>query len=215
MQGLARFAPLTGVAAVVFWIVGAIVADSSSPGDDAPAAEIVAYFGDEDWTIFTGSALFAFGSALFVWFLASLAAYFRRAGDDGRLATVLVSGGSATAVVAALVTAPAVAGALAVENMDRELSPEAAETLWLLGDGFIVPGSLLAVALLGPAALMILRTGALPSWFGYVTAVLTIGLLVFPIGWAILIWGIPLWTIVTSIWIFTREGRGPTVTVTP
>ena len=208
-HGLARYAPLTGAAAVLFWIFGAVVTDMDAPADNASGAEIAAYMVDNDWQIFTGSALFSFGSALFIWFMASLAAHLRAAGDDGRLATVMVSGGVATAAVASLVTAPQVAGALAIENMDRALAPETAETLWLLGDGVIIPASLLAVALMGAAALAILRTGALPAWFGYVTAVLTLGLLVFPVGWAILIWGIPLWTIVVSVWIFLRGRPAP------
>ena len=213
-QGLARFAPLTGVAAIVLWIVGVIVAESDSPDDDAPGTEIAAYFADHDTEIFVGAGLFCLGSAMFIWFLSSLAAYFRAAGDDGRLATVMVSGGVATAATLALIAAPDVAGALAVENSDRELSPAAAETLSVMGDGFFVVAELLAVALLGAAALMILRTKAFPTWVGYVTALFTVGLLVLPIGWAFLIWGMPLWTLVTSIWIFMRERQPATVTPT-
>jgi hypothetical protein len=202
---LARFAPLTGVAAVVLWVAGVIVAESDSPEDDAPGTELVAYLEDHEAEIFVGAGLFCLGSALFIWFLASLAAHFRRAGDDGRLATVMVSGGVATAATIALVSAPNVAGALAFDNADRVLSPETAETLTVLGDGFFVVAELLAVALLGAAARMILRTGAFPRWVGYVTALFTIGLLVLPIGWAFVVWGIPLWTVVLSIWVFVRE----------
>ena len=207
-QGWARYAPLTGVAAVVLWIVGVIVAESDTPADDAPGTELAAYYSNHEGKIFVGAGLFCLGSALFIWFLSSLAAHFRRAGDDGRLATVMISGGVATAASIALVTAPPVAGALAFDNDDRSLSPEAAETLWVLGDGFFVVAELLAVALLGAAALMILRTKAFPVWFGWVTAVFTLGLLVLPVGWAFLVWGVPLWTIATSVWVFMREGRG-------
>ena len=203
-QGLARFAPLTGVAAVILWVVGVIVAESDTPADDAPGTELATYYANHDGKIFVGAGLFCLGSALFIWFLSSLAAHFRSAGDDGRLATVMVSGGVATAAAIALVTAPPVAGALADENSDRALSPEAAETLWVLGDGFFVVAELLAVALLGAAALMILRTRAFPAWFGYVTGLFAVGLLILPVGWAFLVWGVPLWTLVTSVWIFLR-----------
>ena len=56
---------------------------------------------------------------------------------------------------------------------------------------------------------MILRTRAFPAWVGYVTAVFTVGLLVLPIGWAFLVWGVPLWTLTMSIWVFVRERRPP------
>ena len=207
-QGLARFAPLTGVAAVVLWILGVIVSESDTPDQDAPGAEIAEYFADKEGTIFVGAGLFCLGSVLFIWFLSSLAAHLRRAGDDGRLATIMVSGGVATAATLSLVTAPSVAGALAVDNLDRSLAPETAETLWVMGDGFFVVAEILAVALLGAAALAILRTRAFPAWVGYVTALFAVGLLVLPIGWAFLVWGIPLWTLVLSVWAFRNEGRG-------
>ena len=209
-QGLARFAPLTGVAAVVLWILGVIVSESDTPDQDAPGAEIAEYFADKEGTIFVGAGLFCLGSALFIWFLGSLAAHFRRAGDNGRLVTVMVSGGVATAATLALVTAPSVAGALAVENLDRTLDPATAETLWVMGDGFFVVAELLAVALLAAAALLILRTRAFPAWVGYVSALFAVGLLVLPIGWAFLVWGVPLWTVVLSVWTFLKEGRAMT-----
>jgi hypothetical protein len=206
-HGLARFAPLTGVAAVLAWIAGVIVSESDAPGDDAPGAELVAYFSDEDWSILGGGGLFALGSALFIWFLASLVGRLRAAGDDGRLGSIAFAGGVAMAVTAACITVPVVAAALAVENRDATFSPEVAEALWVLGDGFIVVAMLMAFTFMAATALAILRTKAFSLWFGWLTALMALTLLILPVGWAVLIWGIPLWTLIVSIWIFVAQGR--------
>lgn len=93
------------------------------------------------------------------------------------------------AVTIARVTVPASAGALAGENMDRTLSAEAAETLWVLPDGFFLVAELMAFTFLAATALAILRTKAFPTWFGWVTALAAVVLLILPIGWAMLKWG--------------------------
>lgn len=209
-QGLARFAPLTGAAAVVLWLAGVLVSQIDRPEDDAPGSELASYFADKEGPILLGGGLFILGSALFIWFVPSLGARLRAAGDDGRLASIAFAGGAAMAVAIACVTVPASAGALAVDNMDRALSAEAAETLWVLPDGFFIVAELMAFTFLAASALAILRTKAFPTWFGWLTALVALGLLILPVGWAFLIWGVPLWTLVVSIWLFVTEPREAT-----
>ena len=57
---------------------GSSSSESDSPDDDAPGTELAAYFADHEAEIFIGAGLFCLGSALFIWFMASLAAHFRR-----------------------------------------------------------------------------------------------------------------------------------------
>ena len=97
------------------------------------------------------------------------------------------------------------AGALAYDNLDRPLSPETAETLWVLPGGFFYAAEMIAVACFGAAAVSMLRTRAFPIWFGIVTGIVALALAVSPIGWAAMIFGIPIWTLVTSVWLFVGK----------
>ena len=212
LKSLARFAPLMGVAAVVLWIVAVIVLESGdAPGDKAPGAEIAAYFDTDSTRILLGATLVGLGSAAFIWFLGSLATRLRATVGDGRLASIVFGAGVATATRWACVIAPAAAGALAYEGRDRTLSPAAAEALEVAGDGFFLVAEFIGVAFMGAAAVAILRGRAFPAWFGWVTAVIAVALIVGPIGWAALIFALPLWTLVVSIWLFVRQPTGEPV----
>jgi hypothetical protein len=216
LQGLARFAPLSGLVAVVLWIVSvAVIEGGDTPGDKAPGTEIAAYFDRESGRILFGTVLFCLGAAAFIWFLGSLAARLRATVGDGRLASIVFGAGVATATMWACVVAPVAAGALAYDNRERALSPEAAEALWLAGDGFFIVAEYLGVAFMGAAALAILRGRVLPAWFGWVTGLIAIALIIPWIGWAGLIFAIPLWTLVTSIWLFVKRPAPETPVAAP
>jgi hypothetical protein len=216
LQGLARFAPLSGLAAVVLWIVSVAVAEGGdSPGDKAPATEIAAYFDRESGRIIGFTILFCLGSAAFIWFIGSLTARLRATLGDGRLPSIVLGAGIATATMWACVIAPLAAGAFAFENRERTLSPEAAEALMVVGDGFFVVAEYLAVAFMGAAAVAILRGRAFPAWFGWVTGVIAVALIVPWIGWAALIFAVPLWTIVVSVWLFVKQPAPETPVAAP
>lgn len=204
-KGLERYAPLTGVLAIVLWVIGAVVLWSNAPADDAAGATIAAYFDDETNRILLATSIFGLGTSAFIWYLGSLAARLRSAEGTGRLASVVMAAGTSAAVLFTLLPATFAAGALAYENLDRTLSSEAAETLWVLGDGFFVAAEFVAIAFLGAAAVSILRSRVFPAWFGWLTAVLAIVLVIGPIGWAALLFGIPIWTLVTSLWLFAGK----------
>jgi hypothetical protein len=119
-----------------------------------------------------------------------------------------MAAGAAAATMFACVFAPVAAGALAFDNLNRLLSPQAAETLLVLSNGFFMVAEFIAVAFAGAAALALIRGKSSPSWFGWITALLAIVLIVGPIGWAAMIFGIPVWTLGASIWLFVRARRG-------
>ena len=211
-KGLARFAPLMGVLAVILWIIGVILAASDSPGDKAPGAEIAANFDEHGTKILLAVTFFGVGSSAFIWFLGSLTSRLRADLGDNRLASIVLASGTAAATAFTCVLAPGAAGALASDNRDRTLSPAAAEALEVLGDGFFVVAEFIAVAFVGAAALAILRGRTFPTWFGWLTALVAVVLVIGPIGWAALIFGIPIWTVVVSIWLFTKQSQGASVT---
>jgi hypothetical protein len=211
LKGLERFAPLTGVLAIVLWVIGVFIMFNDAPGDKAPGSEFAAWF-DKDTTSILGAMLIiGLGTGAFIWFLASLATRLRAAEGNGRLPSIVMVAGTAAAAVYTLVPAVLSAGALAYDNLDRTLSPQTAETLWVLPSGFFYASEMIAVACLGAAALSMLRSRAFPVWFGIVTGLVALVLAIAPIGWAAFIFGIPVWTLVTSVWLFV--GKQPEAAV--
>lgn len=202
---LARYAPLTGVLAVVLWILALITTESNSPGDKATGEEIASYFDNHGGRILLGITLFGVGSAAFIWFLGSLTSRLNAGLHDGRIGSIVLAAGTAAVLAFTCVLAPAGAGALAYDNRDRTLSAASAETLDTLGDGFFLVAEFIAVAFMFAAAIGILRTGIFPAWFGWLTALIAVVLIVGPIGWAALIFGVPIWTLIVSLWLFLRQ----------
>jgi hypothetical protein len=58
------------------------------------------------------------------------------------------------------------------------------------------------------SAVVVLRTRVLPVWFGYVSLVVALLMLVLvgPIGFIAIVLGLPLWVLVASVLL--RSGRG-------
>ncbi len=210
-ERIARYAPLTGVLAVVLWIVSVFVLEGAadSPGDDASTEEIAAYFNDENGPILVGGFLFMLGSAVFLWFLATLRARLHLAeGGPGRLASIVFASGTVIAAMTMAATAPQVGGALVAEDGGR-VDPGSAQAFWNLGDGFFVAASAAVFVFYVASALGILRTRVLPVWLGWASLVLAVIALIPPIGWATLVWGLPLWLLIASVWMFMRGGEKP------
>jgi hypothetical protein len=203
-----RFAPLMGVLAVVLWVIAVILIFDGAPGDKAPGTEVAAWFDHKSTRILVAMLLFGLGTSAFIWFLASFTTRLRAAEGSPRLPSIVMVAGGAAAAVYSLVPGVLSAGALAFEQMDRTITPQAAEALWVLPNGFFYASELIAVAFIGAAAVSILRTRAFPMWYGIVTAIIAVALAVPPIGWAALLFAIPIWTLVTSVWLFaTKESR--------
>jgi hypothetical protein len=191
----------------VLWVVGMILLFDGAPGDKAPGAEIASWFDDKSSRILVAMLLFGLGTSAFIWFLASLSARLRAAEGNGRLPSIVLAAGTGGAVIFTLVPGVFSGGALAFDNLHRTVSPQAAEALWVMSDGLFFAAEMVAVAFLGAAAISILRTRAFPVWFGIVTGIVAVVLIIAPIGWAAMIFGIPIWTLVTSVWLFADQAR--------
>lgn len=208
-QDWTRWLPLTGVVAVVLWVVGIFVLEDASPGDDASAAEILASFEDEETSIFVGSFLFVLGTAFFVFFLGSLREAFLRAeGQPGRLTAVAFAGGLGKAVFDMGFVAVFTAGAIAADEAD-DLSPEAAQALAYVDTAFFVGAEFMALVFMAAAGAVILTRRALPVWLGWLALLIALGLVIFPIGWAFLLFGVPLWVLLASVILFLRASGTP------
>src|SRR5215216_5049228 len=128
-----RLAPLTGIVAVILWVVGVIVlfGVADQPDTDAPAADILSYFHDEGTAILAGSFLFMLGALFFIWFVGTLrAALLRAEGGVGRLAATAAGGGLATGICLLLIPAPSYEAA----QEDNNLTEGAAQAMLQLSD---------------------------------------------------------------------------------
>jgi hypothetical protein len=199
--------PLSGVVAVALWILGVVVLESVSPDDEESAADILAYFDDESTTLLFGVFFFALGTVFFVWFLGSLRTAFLSAeGVPGTATAIAFVGGIGKAVFDLAVVGNTAAGALAAEE---GLTPEAAQAIFWMDNAFFVGAQMLALVFMAASALVVLRTRALPAWMGWLAALVGLGLLIFPIGWLFLLFGLPLWVLLASVLLFLRAGEQP------
>ena len=201
-----RMTPLMGVLGVVLFVISTIVIESSdTPDDDAPAAEIAAYYDGELDILALGLIIAALGAIALVWFLDGLRIHISRFSDQlGRLTFFFGFGAVLFLLASAL---PDLAAAFATDELERELDPGAAEALWNLGDGFFFGAEMLLVGFFLFAGLAAVWARAWPAWLGWISLALAVIALIPPIGWAVVVFGFPLWILLVSVlfWMRRRE----------
>ncbi len=206
-----RVTPLAGVLSVVLFVVSVLVAeaDSNSPDDDATGAELASYLADNLGTLAIGTVLWGLGTIALIWFLDGLRT--RIAPASGQLARLAYGFGFAAALFLLASIVPEVAGALASDNLDRNLEGGAAEAMTALGDGFFIAAELMLVGFFLAVGLAAVRARVLPAWVGWISLVLAVVALIPPIGWAVVVFAFPLWLLLVSALLW----RQPTVETTP
>ena len=207
-------APLTGIAAVVLFIAGFIVHDviGDTPDADAPASDFARYYQEEDGSIWFASILISFAVVFFFWFVGTLRAVLHAAeGAVGRLANTAFAGGIATAVLGLASIGTQVSAAILVSARDAPIAPETAVAYWFMGDGVFLAAFYGAAVLLGATGFVVLRSGVLPRWFGWVTLAVALVLVVPWINWAAFIFALPIWIILTSLLLWRATTGSPSV----
>lgn len=200
---LERLAPLSGLVSVVLVVFGAIVISNY---DYLPPAEKVADFLNSNPTQVSIGAYISSISAFFlIWFAGSVrSALIVHEGGTGRLSTVAFGGGvvaaaamgiSFTSIISAGLRAGAPGGISAIGAVTMF-------DFWgqVMGQMFAIS---LAV-LIGATAVLSIRTGIFPNWFGWVSALVAIGLLT-PFAYFILFFAV-VWLLVVSIWLYVKAG---------
>jgi len=199
-----RYAPWTGVLAVVLWVVGFVILISAGMvAQDATPEQVLAFHQTNGGPVIAGSFIFMLGTLAFVWFLGSLRSSLRSAeGGAGRVAAIAFGGGLAMAVCALLLPSGGVAVALAAGTM----SATSADALRYLPSVFFIGVELFAAVLVGASGLVALRTAVLPRWLAWVSLLLALVLLIPPIGWAGILLGVPIWTLLVSLLLTRTAG---------
>ena len=199
---LERLSPLAGVVAVVLWAASMAIVGGEHIGipgglPEEGAEETHAYFQENEDNVVGASALFMVGSLFFLWFVGVL----RTRLGDAPLATVAFAGGIATSV---FVLGMPTGGLVAAHNSDT-ITASTAEALNAFETVFLIAAELSAIVLLVGASLATLRTALLPRWWAVISILLAVWLLILPIGWAGLLIGVPVWTVVTSVLLSRRR----------
>ena len=200
--GWERLAALAGIVAVVLWVVSVLITEMTDLPDDGDPIAVLQWFQAESNAILAGSFLFMLGSLFFLVFVGALRSRLVAFEGQGAFLTAIAFGGGlGVGLLTLLIQGPNLAGALAEE----ELTPQAAQALVIVDDAFFVGAELSAALMLTATALAILRYGPMPRWLGWVSLLIALWLLILPIGWAGLLLGVPLWTLIVSVLLYTRQ----------
>jgi hypothetical protein len=195
-----RLAALAGIVAVVLWVVGTFV--SGEAPDEGQ--ELLARFQDDEGRILAGGFIFQLGALFFLIFLGALRVrLFAAEGPTGFLTAIAFAAGVAVGIF--LLALPGAEMSAAINNDD--LDPSSSIALGNLGDIFFLGAELSAALLLVATGLLILRYGPMPRWLAWVSLALALVLLIPPIGWAALLFGLPLWTLAVSVLLWMRPAR--------
>jgi hypothetical protein len=214
MRGAERWARWAGVVAVVLWVGSVLISSSGAPGENASEAEYLAYIQENTNTIILGGFLFMLGCLAFLWFAVVLRERLAAAeGGSRMLSNVAFVGAAAVGAFMMLTPGPEIAAAIVAE--EQEVSASAAAAMRMLPEAFLVAAALSAILLMLGSGIVALRTRIFPkgwAWFSFLLAPL---LVIPPIGWAVLLLGLPVWVIVTTVFLLRRGSPPVTVVAQP
>lgn len=200
---LERFALLAGALGAVLWVVSLFVLEGAgNPAGPSGGGEIAEFYSDNRTPILIAGTLHVLGGFLFLWFVAALRPVLDAGGSPSWLTTATLVGGTAGGALMLAMTGGQTTGA----TTDAELlTPETAIVFWRLAHGFFVAAEIALAVFLGALSLLALRRLVLPRWLGWFGLVVTVLLLIPPIGWAALLFLLPLWLIAASVVLWRRS----------
>ena len=190
---------LVGPLTVVLWVVGIILINRNGPADHATGAQILAWYKSDSDTVVLGAWLFMLGCLGFVTFVAGLRVRLAEAaGQASQLPGLALVGAAMAGVCGMLTAAVDLTGGIDKNDID----PATAATFHHSTDIFFVGAELAAVLPLAAVAIVAWRTRVLPRWWAGFAGLVAVVLIAGPIGWLGLIFGVPIWTLGTSLFVF-------------
>jgi hypothetical protein len=208
-RGIERWAGLGGIAYVVLFIVGAVLAFGGTPDSSDPPAKFVSYFGDSGHRdkIALGWALVVLGVFFLVLFLSALRQVLRAIDGDGFLTTLATIGGAvyATLTLAGISIYTAIA-TMSEDSFRHQVYPGIINAGG--GAGYVAhaSGGAGAAAMMIAASLAASRAALIPRWagiVGIVFGVLALGSIFFFPQALIAIW------ILVAAWLVFRASNRP------
>jgi hypothetical protein len=172
----------------------------STPDSDASAQKVVAYYTSHRGHQQAGVFLIAYALVFGLFFAAALRSYLRGRSAPGSLPGLGVSGMTVLAVGGATL----VGFDFAAADVPGKISPAAMQALNVLqNDVFFGLLTGTCVFLIG-MGLAIVQSLALARWLGWVAVPLGV-VAVTPIGWIVLLFALPLWSLIVSVLMFLRK----------
>jgi hypothetical protein len=193
---------LAGPITVALWIAGLFLLTQHQPGDHATGSDILAFYKANTTTIVLGGWLFMLGCLGFVTFVSGLRGRLAAAaGPASQLPGLALAGAAMAGAFGMLMAAVDVAG-----GIDKtDIGPSTAAAFHHSTDVFFVCAELAAILPLAAVALVAWRTRIFPRWWAGLSAFGAVVLVVGPVGWAALIFGLPIWTLGTSLFVLLRS----------
>jgi hypothetical protein len=178
--GRDRLAAVAGMLSVLVFVIGQYVAPAPVYPVEQLGGLVASFYANYQGRLLAEAILFGVASALFLVFLGGLRAVLAQAeGQQSRLAPVVVAAG---AVATGLVLLQAAALTALITLEENALGVKAQGSAWASRALFYLQEAVENLTLfpfamfLAAAAAVVLRTGALPRWLGWIGVVL--GLLV-------------------------------------
>ena len=196
-------APLSGLAFAVLAIVGNAL-QGSTPALHGDADAVADFYNDKATAIAIGMMLSLISIFFLAWFVAALRRHLRLSeGADGWITPLAAGGGVATLTLLAAGFALNSAGALRAR--ESGIAPDVAAVFY--DSSLAMTGLAASVAmavLLAATAVITLQFGALPRWFGWVSAVLALLGIVTPVSFVLSL-VFPLWVGVAAVLLVRRS----------
>lgn len=196
-------APLSGLAFVVLAVVGNAL-QGSTPALHGDADAVADFYNDKATAIAIGMMLSLISVFFLAWFVAALRRHLRLSeGADGWISQLAAGGGVATLTLLAAGFALNSAGALRAR--ESGIAPDVAAVFY--DSSLALTGLAASVAmavLLSATAVITLRFGALPRWFGWVSAVLAVLGIATPVSFVLSLL-FPLWVGVAALLLVRRS----------
>ena len=189
---------LAGPITVALWVVGIILINKNGPAEHATGSQILAWYKSDSDSVTFGAWLFMLGCLGFVTFVSGLRVRLAEAaGQSSQLPGLALAGAAMAGVCGMLTAAVDLAG-----GIDKnDINPAIAAVFHHSVDIFFVGAELAAVLPLAAVAIVAWRTRVLPRWWAAFAGLVAVVLIAGPIGWLGLIFGVPLWTLGTSLFV--------------
>jgi len=193
---------LVGSLTVALWIVGIILINKNGPADHATGSQILAWYKSHSDTIVIGGWLFMLGCLGFVTFVSGVRMRLAEAaGPAGHLPGLALAGAAMAGVCGMLTAGVDLAGGIDKNDID----PGTAAAFHHSVDLFFVCAELAAILPLAAFAIVAWRTRLVPRWWAGFSALVAVVLVIGPIGWLGLIFGLPIWLLGTSLLVLLRS----------
>jgi hypothetical protein len=160
-----EYGAATGMLFVVLTVVGFIIVPSP-PDLNAPAQDWASYYLSHHDAVRTSMLLFTIALFFFIWFLGTLTSILRIAAGSPRLPSIAFAGGILGAACLMIGATAEIAAAYRPQGVDPGITRTLNDVFVLVG----VPAIPAFAAFFGATAIIILRSGALPAWLGWLLA---------------------------------------------